>query len=205
LGSYEYDKAQRFAESLHTGNIVYDVGAHAGFYTLLASHIVGPAGRVFAFEPLPRNVRYLKRHVELNRAKNAIIIEAAVTDASGTCSFLELPASLEGHISSEGRLSVRSVSLDDLFTSGSIPAPDVIKIDVEGAETMVLAGASALLERHHPLLFLAVHGDYARVECCTYLRSMGYTLGSLDGLDLDQTSELLARPPSNHAGIELLT
>ena len=67
LGSYEYEKRRAFEQTISAGNIVFDVGAHVGFYTLLASTLVGPTGRVVAFEPAPRNLRYLKEHLRLNR------------------------------------------------------------------------------------------------------------------------------------------
>jgi hypothetical protein len=66
LGSYEFDKQKQFTESLARGQIVYDVGAHVGFYTLLASSLVGQEGQVIAFEPYPRNLEFLHRHVQLN-------------------------------------------------------------------------------------------------------------------------------------------
>ncbi len=55
LGTYEFEKQQRFAELLSPGDVVFDLGAHAGFYTILASKRVGSMGHVFAFEPFPRN------------------------------------------------------------------------------------------------------------------------------------------------------
>jgi FkbM family methyltransferase len=205
LGSYEHDKAQRFAASVRAGDVVYDIGAHVGYYTLLSARMAGSSGKVFAFEPLPRNARYLERHVELNEAKNVTIIEAAVTDETGTSSFVQSPTSLEGRISPEGGLTVETVSLDDLLTSGRIAPPNVVKIDVEGAEALVLAGASAVLERYRPLLFLAIHGESARVKCGAYLRSVGYVFEALDGLGLDHTSEILARSPHRIAEVERLT
>lgn len=57
LGSYEYHKRRLFEQLIRPGDTVFDIGAHVGFYTLLASILTGPAGRVFAFEPLPRNLR----------------------------------------------------------------------------------------------------------------------------------------------------
>src|SRR5574341_673203 len=82
LGSYEYDKQKRFVREIKKGDVVYDIGAHVGFYTLLASELVGPSGQVIAFEPLPRNLGYLHRHLALNSCKNVTVIEAAVGNAA---------------------------------------------------------------------------------------------------------------------------
>lgn len=67
LGSYEYGKRRLFERLVRPGQVVWDVGANAGFYTLLASRLVGSTGSVVAIEPLPRNLSYLRRHLELNR------------------------------------------------------------------------------------------------------------------------------------------
>jgi len=78
LGTYEFAKQRLFSETIREGSVVYDIGAHVGFYTLLASVLVGPKGKVVAFEPLPRNIYYLKKHLRLNQCKNVILVEAAV-------------------------------------------------------------------------------------------------------------------------------
>src|SRR5262245_8579614 len=87
LGSYEYQKQRLFAKSVSPGDVVFDVGAHVGFYTLLASVLVGKRGRVIAFEPVPANLEYLRHHIRLNRIDNVEIIEAAVSDTDGVSAF----------------------------------------------------------------------------------------------------------------------
>src|SRR5579871_1243331 len=66
LGSYEQDKQQCFAGAVSVGSVVYDIGANVGFYSLLASVLVGVSGAVYSFEPVPRNCHFLRRHVDLN-------------------------------------------------------------------------------------------------------------------------------------------
>ncbi|HEV8435127.1 MAG TPA: FkbM family methyltransferase, partial [Thermoanaerobaculia bacterium] len=73
LGTYERDSQRAFMDNVHEGDVVYDIGANAGFFTLLASTLAGPRGLVFAFEPLPRNVALLERHVSLNGCENVRI------------------------------------------------------------------------------------------------------------------------------------
>lgn len=74
LGIYEYEKRVLFEKLVKRGDIVFDIGAHVGFYTLLASELVGKNGKVLAFEPLPRNLSYLKRHLKLNNCQNVEIL-----------------------------------------------------------------------------------------------------------------------------------
>src|SRR6266436_706615 len=83
LGSYEYEKRKLFEELVGPGDVVYDIGAHVGFYTLLASVLVGHTGRVVAFEPSPRNLAYLRRHLAMNRLNNVTVVEGAVYDHDG--------------------------------------------------------------------------------------------------------------------------
>src|SRR5688572_25202486 len=66
LGSYESDKRQLFESSITPGDVVFDIGANVGFYTLLASDLVGSSGHVYSFEPVPRNIEFLNEHLSLN-------------------------------------------------------------------------------------------------------------------------------------------
>ena len=74
LGSYEYGKRILFEKMVSKSSVVYDIGAHVGFYALLASELVGEGGKVIAFEPVPRNLKYLKKHLEINKCTNVIVI-----------------------------------------------------------------------------------------------------------------------------------
>ncbi len=192
LGSYEYNKQRLFERTITQGSVVYDLGGHVGFYTLLASELVGPTGKVFAFEPLPRNLSLLKEHLRLNQVLNVTVIEAAVSDKSGVVSFNESLTSAMGHISKDGKLQVKTVVLDELILSGEIPPPDYLKIDIEGAEVMALSGAKSILTKSHPTIFLATHGSDVHGECCRLLQSFGYHLRPIDGMKLEQSSEILA-------------
>lgn len=179
LGSYEFTKQKLFSETVRNGSVVYDVGANAGFYTLLASVLVGSTGRVFAFEPLPRNLRYLRRHIAVNRCDNVTVIAAAAGEASGRGLFKEDPNPSAGHLSRDEGFPVEVVSLDTLVGQGRIPPPDYLKVDVEGAELHVLQGAKRMLERYHPAIFLAVHGDDRGRDCRHFLRALGFELRTI--------------------------
>jgi FkbM family methyltransferase len=191
LGSYECEKQHRFAETVKPGAVVYDIGAHVGFYTLLASELVGPKGRVFAFEPVPRNLGYLHRHIRLNNCSNVVIIEAAVSDEAGKVRFDEGPSSSMGFVSKHASLEVKSVALDELYTSRMIPKADFIKMDIEGGEYRALMGAKRLLAEAHPVLFLATHSAEVHQQCCELVQGLSYRLNSLTGEDVQDTDELL--------------
>lgn len=192
LGSYESDKQLLFEKTITEGSVVFDLGAHVGFYTLLASTLVGSKGRVFTFEPMPKNLFYLKEHLRLNRMTNVTVIEAAVSDCSGVTYFEEGSSTFEGHISSQGTLQVKTVSLDELIARGEISTPDYIKMDVEGAEMQVFSGAKSLLANARPTIFLATHGDDVHQQCCQFLTSLGYQLQPIGGKSLEQSDEILA-------------
>lgn len=192
LGTYESEKQLLFGQTITKGSVVFDVGANVGFYTLLASTLVGTAGHVYAFEPLPRNISYLKEHLRLNRVENVTVIEAAVADYSGVRHFDKTPGRAMGHLSTDGALEVRSVALDELIASGQVPAPDFMKIDVEGDELLVLAGAQALLSNVRPSLFLATHGVDVHRECCERLRLLHYDVRAIDGRGQECSDELFA-------------
>ena len=205
LGSFEYHKQRAFAARVASSDIVFDIGANAGFYTLLASVLVGPQGRVFAFEPDPRNVRYLKEHLWINRIKNVSVVEAAVADSDGTANFDAGPNLSMGHLAADGCIAVRTVCLDAMVQSGELPAPDYIKVDVEGAEVQVLHGASKVLSDRHPVIFLATHGEDLHQRCCEILKSLGYDVEPIPGPALDRTDEVIALPLSEEGHCQVRT
>lgn len=190
LGSYECDKPVLFQGIIKQGSIVFDLGAQAGFYTLLASVLVGKNGKVVAFEPHPRNLFYLKEHLRLNDIQNVTVIEVAVSDSCGT-SFFE-GSNFMGRISSQGELQVETVALDELIDRGQIPIPTHLKIDVEGAEMLVLSGAKSILSKAHPTIILATHGTEVRQKSCQFLESLGYRLEAISSKSLQESHELIA-------------
>jgi len=86
LGSYEWEMQKGMAREIKPGTTFYDIGANVGFYSLLASELVG-SGRVYAMEPLAANIAYLRRHLELNRVHNVEVMEMAISDEVGKLAF----------------------------------------------------------------------------------------------------------------------
>ena len=190
-GTYEREQTALFERLLRPGHTVLDVGANVGYYTLLASVLVGDAGRVHAFEPEPRNAGFLRRHAAINRRGNVRVEQAAVSDRAGTARFDFGSGSGTGHLADAGALEVRTLRLDDYCAEHGL-APDALKIDVEGAEVSVLEGARQTLERHRPVLFLSTHGAEVHAPSLAFLRGLGYRVSPILGGDVEHTTEVLA-------------
>ena len=185
LGTYERTKIREFERSLNDGDVVYDVGANVGVYSLVAARQVGRSGAVFAFEPLPRNLAFLRQHIALNSVENVTIVDAAVGSKSGSAAFEVAAHPAMGRLSHEGIQRVDVVVLDELVTARKIPPPSIMKIDVEGGEVEVLKGAEKTLTARHPVIFLATHGRSIHEQCCRILRDWGYERTPLGGDDID--------------------
>jgi len=193
LGSYEWEMQKRIACELSPQSVFYDVGANAGFYSLLGSFCAGPAGRVYAFEPLPANLLFLRRHLQLNGARNVTVLELALSDQVGTASFVAETTRAMGKLGAGGALTVETSTLDCLLAAGRIAPPDCVKMDIEGGEFRALLGARNCFRQFRPKLFLATHGRLVHEECCRLLRSWGYQW-SYTARDSAERAELFARP-----------
>jgi FkbM family methyltransferase len=193
LGSYECQMQMRIAQEVRPGSVFFDVGANVGFYSLLASLRVGAgAGRVYAFEPLPANIAFLRRHLELNRVRNVEVLQVAVSDCDGTASFAGESTRAMGKLEPSGSLTVEMRSLDQLIAEARVAPPDCIKMDIEGGEFRALLGAARCFEERRPQLFLATHGKTVHEDCCRLLASWNYEW-VYTARDSDERAELFAQ------------
>jgi FkbM family methyltransferase len=152
----------RFVERfLAPGMTVLDIGAHHGFYSLLASMKVGSSGRVVAFEPSPREREKLLRNLSLNGCSNVQVEDCALADAAGQQELILVDSSNSGCNSlrqpnvadSTSLVAVRVATLDGYLAQHPLPPLDFIKLDAEGAELAILQGARTMLEsRPRPLI-----------------------------------------------------
>jgi FkbM family methyltransferase len=181
LGTYELEKQAALVKIIRAGMTVFDIGANAGFYTLAFSSLVGDKGHVWAFEPYAENAFNILRHIKLNNLRNVTFLQAAVVKQTGVTGFHIARNNSTGNVTREGMYRVPSVSIDDLIAYHSVPIPQVIKIDVEGAESLVLNGARTLLSKQHTRWFVALHGDQEKQNCLEILESHGYRIYQLDG------------------------
>ncbi|MEO8056642.1 MAG: FkbM family methyltransferase [Acidobacteriota bacterium] len=156
VGEWEPSETSAFLAQLREGMCVFDVGANIGYYTLLAARTVGPSGRVYAFEPEPRNFDLLTRNVAENGATNVRLVPAAVSSEAGTVRLHLDDANFGAHSlealsvrTRSGRsVEVRAVRLDDYVDEASgFPAGVLVKVDAQGAEALIVQGGRRLLAR----------------------------------------------------------
>lgn len=199
-GSWEPEVVEAILPQVLPGMTVLDIGAQSGFFSILFSKLVGPSGRVFAFEPLPANFRMLEQNISLNRLENVTISRDAVAGHSGELLF-EFPhheASLVAgpleESDDQGSFSVPCTSIDDYFARENIPI-HFLKIDVEGAEASVLDGASGTLQRYRPAIMVELHNMEKHRQghpVAKNLEQSGYSLRWLS--EVGYTAHVLATP-----------
>ena len=148
-GAYEPEETRLFRSKCRPGDTIIDVGANVGWYTIIASKLVGKNGSVIAFEPDPENFALLKRNTLANGCDNVILEQKALSNASGTLT-LYLDESNKGMHSTvfdwkRGGIKVEALRLDD-YLENRFKRVDFVKIDVEGAEPMVLEGMKRTIE-----------------------------------------------------------
>lgn len=194
LGTYERDLQNLLARTVRPGDVVWDIGANVGFFTLLAAKLTGAQGRVVAIEPLARNLDLLRQHLALNQVGNVTIIAQAVADAAGTALFATGASPSMGRLDATAGLEVTVTTIDTLVASGNAPAPRIIKMDIEGAESRALAGARHTLEQHRPVLLLSTHGWAQHEACISMLGQFGYELTLRRDGAADGQYELVALP-----------
>jgi len=142
------------------GDVVLDIGAHIGYYTLILARLVGEKGKVFAFEPEPNNFALLKKNVEANGYKNVVLIKKAVSDKSQKLKLYlcENSGTHRIHTTKDSYASVAidAVKLDDYFKADKSKSHgqayknkvDFVKMDIEGAESSAIKGMKALLQKN---------------------------------------------------------
>jgi FkbM family methyltransferase len=156
-GAYEPETTAWLRESLGPGMTFVDLGAHIGYYTLLAARAVGPSGRVFAFEPTRGTFEILRRNVELNGYGAVVtLVQHAVCERSGPVTmFLDAATSVSAKMfqvdATQPCESVEAVSLDEYFAGFGWPSVHIVKLDIEGAERPAIDGMAELLRRNEKI------------------------------------------------------
>lgn len=178
---------RHFIRLLRPGDCVLDVGANLGYYTLVAARLVGPTGCVHAFEASPAVFPWLAANAALNPKAKIRVYPVAVTDRCGQVRFYTASADRTGYSSirdlgprTASLTVVPSISLDSML--GILPPTRLVKIDVEGAELLVLQGMRRLIERDRPFLICELSEQYLRElgasarQQCDLLTGCGYRL-----------------------------
>lgn len=182
-----------FCAMVRPGMTVVDAGANVGVFTLAAARRVGPQGKVIAFDPLPRNYRYVVANTVLNGYGNVVVEQQAVGDRDG-----EMEINLFGgdnvSVSDEvtggdGKepITVPCCRLDTYLREHGVERVDVVKVDVEGAEGAVLEGMTETLKAQKPAVIMEVHPDFLQSvsgsprEVLGRLQALGYRIWHLEG------------------------
>jgi FkbM family methyltransferase len=200
-GRFDAEIYAALSRVLPPGAVLWDVGAHMGFHTLAFAAIAGPAGRVVSFEPNPANRERLLRTLEKNAdlAGRVEILSCALSDRDGESSFvvsddLESGASsmsfLDGttpavnplYASSWARIVVPLRTIDGLIRDRDAPPPDAMKIDVEGAELLVLRGAIETMRSVRPMVIVEAHSASLVFELQRWFAAQGYEVELLAAL-----------------------
>lgn len=187
---YEEDALLKF---LKPGGVFYDIGANIGYYALVAARKVGETGKVYAFEPMPNTAETVRKNARSNGFNNVEVLEKAAGDKAGMLT-LTLADMSEMHslkwgpegsaaIATTGETQVEIVVMDEFVRKPGVRPPDVIMIDVEGAEVDVINGLRETLRQHRPAVLCEVH--WIRDEFYALrdgmFKEIGYTITTLDG------------------------
>jgi len=186
-GQYERPVQEALAVAVNRGDVCYDVGANLGFFSILLSRLAGPAGSVYAFEPVPENACTIERNARLNRLDNIKVVQMALSSVDGKEELL-LAHHIGGAVLKSagtppdlaGSLVVETATLDTLVERRRIKPPNILKIDVEGAEMEVLKGMERVLREWTPTVLLELDDEAAaaceeKVSVCrSFLHDLGY-------------------------------
>lgn len=199
-GFFEADLTAMLVSRVRPGDVVYDVGAHFGYFSLLASALVGDTGRVFSFEPTPGTYAVLKRN--LAGHPNAEAIQAAMSDKRGQATFSDFGVRYSAFNSvlaprldaaTRDRLKpakhvVETWNMDRFVEERGKP-PTFVKIDAESAELAILSGMTNVLREHRPVVSIEVGdmdvpGAPRSREIVDFMASVGYEPYEFDGRGL---------------------
>ncbi len=151
-GFYEKSITELIKKKVKKGDVVLDIGANIGYYTLIFAKLVGKKGKVFAFEPEPTNFSLLKKNVEVNGYKNVVLVQKAVLNKIGKLNLYLNEDNMGDHRTYDSHddrrfIEIESIRLDDYFKdyNGRI---NFIKMDIQGAEFGALQGMYDLLKKN---------------------------------------------------------
>jgi FkbM family methyltransferase len=194
-GTYEPEVQDALLRELSPGDTFFDVGANGGFFSLLGAQVVGAEGRVIGFEPHPETARQCRAQLRLNGLDRATCVEAAICDKSGSISFSDGSNSFNRHLVNGEQagpvIHVKATTLDEAVEVYGVP--NVIKMDIEGAELLALQGATRLLREHRPTLILEIHSPELVKKILPMLRDFDYELIELTENEGDQVRKFVAR------------
>jgi FkbM family methyltransferase len=208
----DYEPELAYLENvLSPGDVFVDGGANFGIYTVVAASLVGSSGRVLSFEPGEASFAILQKNIDINQFDNVTAFQAGLSDREGTARFYHVENAPNSY--SLGSEAVPNGDFEEIITTTlnrvleteGIDRLDVVKLDVEGAEEMVLRGSQATLERHRPMILFEISKSATRRlglsqdGAWQFLEQLGYRFFALDE---NQQPVVLATPKlGNHIAI----
>ncbi len=180
LGTYEIPLQEVIRKHVKPAMVAYDVGAHIGFFSLLLGRLTGPEGKVFSFEPLAENHERLCKQLQANPSmRHVTTVSCAVSDSEGEATFARHASTSMGRLGDKDErfldtVTVSTLTLDQFVYERGHPAPDFIKMDIEGGEGKALHGMRRLLKEASPTMVIEVHGPAAGQEVWPVLMSENY-------------------------------
>jgi FkbM family methyltransferase len=201
VGHYELPAQDALRRELRPGDTFFDIGANAGFFTLLAARLVGPRGRCIAFDPSPENGASISEQIAVNSLTHCSLAREAIADCDGTANFsFPTPGSTVGHLgkakNGEQNIRVKVATIDS--ACARFGRPNFIKMDIEGAEASALRGASNTLRDVRPGWLIELHGPQCEQQVKALLQEAHYDFFDLDGVRLNSSQVLpgqfVARP-----------
>ena len=215
-GKYDRYILEEVMPLVQPGWTVWDCGTYLGFYTMIFARKVGLTGKVVAIELDNRNLRRTRENVGLNRLANVQFVNAAIGAPAGDVEFVmhdgtnshlmgnyaggpDMKAVWSAKDETLPRGRVECISLDQAILDKHLPVPNLIKMDVEGAEKEALEHASYLFERIRPLLLMELHNHECDNAAWKFSRRFRYELKSLETGKIltrkeDVQGTLLCRP-----------
>ncbi|WP_348303764.1 FkbM family methyltransferase [Methanothrix sp.] len=198
-GAYEPHVAAEITRLLKPGETFIDIGANLGYFTLIASQLVGPSGKVLSFEPVPMSFDYLQKNVKLNNLYNVKLYKNGLWNKNTVLTITDSDNIGYNHIAENG-IEVECIYLDSLQLR-----PNLIKMDIEGAEPYALQGMIETLERHHPTIVMEVNRFCLRtfikkdaIDIWEPLHDQGYEMAVIpSGQKIESIEQLNALCPEH--------
>jgi FkbM family methyltransferase len=196
-GVHEKLETELFKQLVQDGMVVVDIGANIGYYTLIAAKLVGNKGIVYAFEPEPGNYKLLCENIAINGYTNVVPIQKAVSNTSGKAklyvgrAIADVSSFAKDNVLTHSKnadcLEVETITLDDFF-EGTVGDDriNLIKIDVEGAEELVVDGADRVLRKNKLKILIEFMPDQLRkagtdpLELLRKLQNYGFAIKAIN-------------------------
>lgn len=183
MGTSEPDTQHAMQINIRPGDCFWDVGCNVGFLTVIGARMVGGNGKVFAFDPVPRHVQITEQNIKANGFTNTRVLQMALSSQAGTAKFGVAPIASQSTLAASGLaragatvIEVQTQTVDQLIEQQGLTAPNVVKIDVEGAEVDVLRGMAQTLRQRRPIIILDTHGEH--MACAKILAEADYFCGT---------------------------